>query len=301
MYIKVYCIIAHKNPKQIKELIGLLQDNKSLFFIHLDKTVDVNSFRNILEEKNCFFIKKRVSCTWGTYSLVQATLNAMAEVQEFIQINYIGADYHFVLLSGEDLPLKSTIYIHEFLKKNAKKSFLHYWSLPYGKWWAGGFFRLENIYLYDYKKYSKRNYWLNRVIKTLQLDAVLPLSRFKNQFPDFKIYGSSQWMILNQDLVTFVLNESTKNVKFNSIFKYVLAPDELYFATLILNFDKQKQFEICNIPTHLIHFEGADASPKYLQIKDLVSIRDKDLLFARKFDPLLNQQAIDFIKSTIKA
>jgi hypothetical protein len=35
MYSKIYLILAHKKPHQLKELIAMLQDGKS--FIHVDK------------------------------------------------------------------------------------------------------------------------------------------------------------------------------------------------------------------------------------------------------------------------
>jgi hypothetical protein len=299
MYLKVYCVLVHKNPSQIKELISLLQDDHSLFFIHLDKKINLNSYKELLNQKNCFFVKKRVACSWGKYSLVQATLNAMKEVHDLINANYSGAKYHFIMLSGEDLPLTTNQQIQEYLSSNTETSFINYWELPYEKWWQGGLFRLENLYLFEYKKHPKWNYWLNRAIKKLQFNFLLPLNQFKKRFSGFKIYGSSQWMLLNQDLVAFVLKESCDNPKFNSIFKYVLAPDELYFATLILNYDKQKQFKINNVTSHLVCFNGADPSPKYLQIEDIEKNDNENLLFARKFDPSLNQNAIEFVKKTL--
>ncbi|KIA99812.1 beta-1,6-N-acetylglucosaminyltransferase [Flavobacterium sp. KMS] len=291
MYIKVYFILAHKNPSQIKDLISLLEDNKSLFFIHLDKKVNQNEYKSLIDNSSCHFVKNRVSCTWGKYSLVQASLNGMKEVQNFINTNFKSAKYHFIMLSGEDLPLKKNDFIHDFLKTKTETSFLNYWKLPYSKWWGGGLFRFENLYFFQYKKYSKLNYWINRIIKKIGLKFLLPLNRFMQQFPDFNIYGASQWMILNEDMVAFVLEKSNDNHKFNSIFKYVLAPDELYFSTLILNFDVLKQFPVDNIKTHLVNFNGVDASPKYLEIEDL-DFNKEDFLFARKFDPNVNHKTI---------
>ena len=285
MYLKVYCVFV-------------LQDDNSLFFIHLDKKINLNSYKDLLNQKNCFFVKKRVSCSWGKYSLVQATLNAMKEVHDLINTNYSGSKYHFIMLSGEDLPLKTNQHIQEYLMSNTEISFINYWELPYEKWWQGGLFRLENLYLFEYKKYPKWNYWLNRAIKKLQLNFLLPINQFKKKLPDFKIYGSSQWMILNHDLVIFILKMSAENRNFNAVFKYVLAPDELYFATLILNYDKQKKNRINNVTSHLVCFNGADPSPKYLQIEDIEKNDNKKLLFARKFDSSFNQNAIDFVKKT---
>jgi hypothetical protein len=298
MYIKVYCILAHKKPSQIQDLIALLDDNKSLFFIHLDKKVNQKEYENLTKNSSCHFIKNRVRCGWGTYSLVQATLNTMKEVESFMIEHYTHSKYHFIMLSSEDLPLKRNEAIHEFLKSNINTSFLNYWKLPYNKWWGGGLFRLENFYFFQYKKYPKLNYWTNRVIKKMHFSFLLPLNRFENRFPNFQIYGSSQWMILTKDLLGFILEKSNKNIKFNSVFKYVLAPDELYFATLILNYNLQKQHVVCNKKTHLVCFNGAEASPRYLEDGDLYSI-EESLLFARKFDPEYNAKTIETLKKMI--
>lgn len=298
MYIKVYCILAHKNLLQLEDLISILHDEKSLFFIHLDKKVNQIKYKTILQNSNCHFVKSRIACSWGKYSLVQATLNTMKEVQDYMNVYFKNSDYHFIMLSGEDLPLKTNPYIHDFLESNNQTSFLNYWKLPYAKWWNGGFFRFESFYFFGYKKYNKLNYWINRIIKKMHLNFLFPLKRFYKQFPNFQIYGASQWMLLSKDLVAFVLEKNNENPKFNSIFKYVLAPDELYFPTLILNFDVQKQFSISNNKSHLVSFSGADPSPRYLEIADLESNKG-DFLFARKFDPTINQNAIIEIKKIV--
>jgi len=142
------------------------------------------------------------------------------------------------------------------------------------------------------------NYRINRIIKKIHLKSLLPLNRFNKNFPDFKIYGASQWMILTSDMVSFILEKNNDNKKFNSIFKYVLAPDELYFATLILNFDVKKQFTVSNMKTHLVSFSGAEPSPKYLEVEDLENDKE-DFLFARKFDSNINQDSIDKVKTII--
>lgn len=298
MYIKVYCILAHKNPSQVQELISLLDDKKSLFFIHLDKKVNEKKYENAIENSSCYFVKNRVSCTWGKYSLVQATLNAMKEVQSFMNANFKNSNYHFIMLSGEDLPLKQNSFIHDFLKNKTDTSFLNHWKLPYNKWWEGGLFRFENLFLFEYKKYSKLNYRINRIIKKIHLKSLLPLNIFNKKFPDFQIYGSRQWMILSKDIIAFILEKSIDNTKFNYVFRYVLAPDELYFATLILNYDLEKKFVIENIETHLICFTGSEPSPKYLGVEDL-GIRTEKMLFARKFDSNLNGNTINRVKEII--
>lgn len=295
MYIKVYFILAHKNPVQLSELVSLLDDGKSLFFIHLDAKMKQENFKERIPNVHCHFIKKRERCSWGTFSLVQATLNGMKEVSEYMNANYSGFEYHFIMLSGECLPLKSNNYLHQFLESNRNISFLHYWQLPYDKWFGGGWFRVEKVYWFSYKKHPKWNYWVNRIVKKLRLDFLSPLNRFKKLFSQFHFYGNSQWMILEKDLIDFVFGINQKYPEFNAVFKYTLAPDEMYFSTLILNFGKKHRFKINNSPSHLVLFKGSESSPQYLSIEN-ISQGSEQTLFARKFDPAINNVTMTYIK-----
>lgn len=300
MYLKVYFILAHKKPAQLKELITLLQDGKSFFFIHLDRKVNLKDFKIIEKEGRCHFIKNRVRCNWGDFSLVKATLNGISEIQQFMEINHAGNDYHCVFLSGEDLPLKSNKTIHLFLEEQQNKSFINHWKLPYDKWWGGGFFRFESLYLFNFIKYPKTHYWLNKMIRYLKFDFLFPIHRMKKRFPKLELYGSSQWMILSKNLMEFIIDTSKKNPKFNSLFKPVLAPDELYFPTLIYHFQKKKYFVIENAATHLAIFESLNPNPKYLSIEEIQKNNTTTLLFARKFDPQKNADAMNYLHNYLK-
>lgn len=300
MYSKVYFILAHKKPEQLSALISLLQDGKSFFFIHVDKSVALHLFEAITQMEHCYFIKQRERSTWGGYGLVQATLNGMKEIQEYMKNNQQNVNYHCILLSGEDLPLKSNKTIHNFLESKPEKSFIHHWKLPYEKWWNGGLFRFESLYVFDYHKRPKAHYWLNKIIRKLQLHFLFPINRIKKKYPDVALYGGSQWMILSEKLIEFLVETSNRSPKFSKLFKYVLAPDELYFPTLIHHFQKGQPFVIENTPTHLILFEGNKPNPKYLSVIDLKDNSKETMLFARKFDNAINGDTIAYIQTIIK-
>lgn len=301
MHYKVYLILAHKKPEQLYNLISLLQDDSSFFFIHIDKKVDIDLFKNKAQFKQCFFIKKRVECYWGNYSLVQATLNAIEEVNVFMEHNFPEDSYHCIMLSGEDLPLKSNNELSVYLQKQTEVSFLHHWELPYKNWWKGGFFRFESLFLFNAIKYPKTHYWSNRIISNLRLDFLFPMNQIKSIFPDFVFYGASQWMILSKGMITNILEFSHNNQNFNRCFKYVLAPDETYFPSLIYQFKINEICKVENAQTHLALFTGNAANPKYLSIEDLKNNETSTTLFARKFDRDINGDAIDFVQTLIKA
>jgi hypothetical protein len=300
MYSKVYLILAHKKPTQLKELITLLQDGKSFFFIHLDKSVSIHLFDAVQQMDRCYFIKNRKQSRWGGFGIVQATLNGMMEIKEFMESNNSSENYHCILLSGEDLPLQSNEKIHNFLVNKQDISFIHYWKLPYEKWWNGGLFRFESLYVFDYNKHQKAHYWLNKTIRKLKLDFLLPINRFKKRFPDLELYGSSQWMIFSKNLIESIVKKSIEKQEFKKLFKQVLLPDELYIIILIQNFLKIETSLIQNNPTHLIVFKGVNPNPQYLTIEDIKNNKSETTLFARKFEDGINGDAITYIKTILQ-
>ena len=155
MHHKVYLILAHKNPNQLNDLISLLQDENSIFFIHIDEKVNIESFKKVITGSNYFFVSIREKCYWGDFSLVRATLNSFKEIHEYMEDKFPNDSYHCIMLSGEDLPMKTNEEITLFLQNRPDVSFLCHWELPYDKWWKGGFFRFESLYLFSFVKYQK--------------------------------------------------------------------------------------------------------------------------------------------------
>lgn len=297
MYHKIYVILAHKNPEQLGKLIELLQDGLSSVFIHLDKKTPIEPFKYLNTFPQCFFVKNRVKCKWGTYSLVQATMNSYIEVADYMSQNFAASNYHVILMSGEDMPLKSSNYIHNYLSEKQDLSLINYWQLPYEGWWGGGWFRLKSLFLpgVTHKKCHNR---LNLFLTKVGLDSIKPYHRLKREYPEMNIYGSLQWMILNSEAIKQLLYITKTHPKLNSIFKYTFAPDETYFISL-LKLSTSEKLKISNSRNFLVIFEGVNSSPNYLTIYDVKNQINNDILFGRKFDAIRNKSTIDYIRKEI--
>jgi hypothetical protein len=300
MYAKVYLILAHKKPEQIAVLISLLQDGNSYFFIHLDKKINIKLFETIRQMERCFFIEKRKRSRWGGFNLVQATINGMKEIQSYMNINHSLTNYHCIFLSGEDLPIQTNADIHNFLEGKKEYSFIHHWKLPYDKWWGGGLFRFESLFIFNFIKYRKAHYWLNRIIDKLNFNFVFAINKLKKDYPNIDLYGSSQWMILSKKMINSIIDTSLEKKEFKQIFKYVFAPDELYIITLIKNFIKNENLLIVNSATHLVRFKGVSANPEYISISDVENNKTCATLFARKFDNEINGDTISYIQNFLR-
>jgi hypothetical protein len=279
-----YLVLTHDNPAHLHRLINTLRDADNDFYIHVDKKIDIEKFK-LNKEKNVIFLEgQRVSCTWGDYSLVQATLNLMHEVvARKIEYDYL------ILLSGACYPLKSNSYIAEFLDRNNGKQFIEAFSFP-------------NI---EFDKLSMRldKYWypacppFRQYKLRLQniLIKYLPSRDYLKVLNGQKPYTGSQWWALTNECASYILDYVRKNSKIVGLFKTSSCPDEAFFQTILMNSKFKKSI------SHKITFtewEKKKWSPNTITIKHLELLNKKiildasdnnspnkkeEVLFARKF------------------
>jgi hypothetical protein len=115
---KIYLILAHKSPKQLERQIRALNDEQSVFYIHIDLKSDLNLFQTIEKIDNVYLIKERVDCIWGDFSIIIATLNLIENAIK----NH--KDGFCILMSGNDYPIKSKSFINSFLNQNSDTVFI---------------------------------------------------------------------------------------------------------------------------------------------------------------------------------
>lgn len=96
-----YLIAAHTDTVQLYNMVSALQiKNVTTFFIHIDKKVDINPFKDKLSKcENVIFIKKRVKTYWGGFSQCRYQINLIEEC-----LNYNCKFDRIFFLSGLDYP-----------------------------------------------------------------------------------------------------------------------------------------------------------------------------------------------------
>jgi hypothetical protein len=278
-----YLILAHRLPSQLKILVNLCQHPEVDFYIHVDKKANLNEYREILQGPNIFFIRNRVSCRWGTYSLVQATINGMKEIQEKGGYDYIN------FISGQDLPLVSTEGFMQFLKKNNGHEFIS--CNPYNPldpWWK----KNESRFL----KYNFQNW---RIPGKYRLQFIFNRLMSPRRMPDnFILAGESQWFCITSALADYLLYYIKTHPKYVLYFKYVWGADEFIFSTIAYNSTFRAAIA-GNL--HYIDWEGpSDGHPKTLGASDLEQAFESSKFFARKFDLTTNPEAIEALVNKAK-
>lgn len=314
-------IMAHKNAGQLKRLIKTIVSESIDVFVHLDKKWALKK-DEIKEIENCaenvYVLKKRIHGVLDRFSLPQIELNLIKSALKKEKTN--GEKYnYFILLSGQDYPIKSREYIKEFLDKQYPKPLIDYDPAVIGNWVWGKYqlTKWENK-ITDIQ--SRRKKGLIRSVCVGFCVLAYKVEKFFRGIPwdklqknDIKIYGGTQWWILPHGVIDYVNKEIKKNKKVIKQLKRAWTPEENFFQTLALNspfadyiiendeiFDKGsgsfKAMTYCNFSTPTKPFRG---HPHVITVEDYDRIIVKKALFARKFDDTVDKEVLDLVDNNI--
>lgn len=308
-------IMAHKNKEQLIRLIKAVSSKDIDVFIHLDKKWKLTAEELATIENssdNVFVIKKRIHGVLDRFSLPQIELNLIdaainREKQTGIKYGY------FILLSGQDYPIKSKAYIQKFLDEQYPKPLVDYDPATIGNWVYGKYqlTKYENK-IDEIQKRRKKG-----LIRSIQVGFCVLFYRLEKFFrgipwdnlqkTDIKIYGGSQWWILPHGVIDYVKEQLKCNKKVIRELKRAWTPEENFFQTLALNSEyrkyivdndaifiqgEQKAMTYCNFITPTKRFRG---HPHIITVEDFDRIMAKKALFARKFDMNEDSKVLDMI------
>ncbi|MDB5157017.1 MAG: hypothetical protein JWR50_1724 [Mucilaginibacter sp.] len=271
-----HLILAHGNKSQLERLVKRLIYPNTDIYIHLDAKSDIAEFAYLESLEGVFFIKKRTGIKWGDYSMVTATLISFEEILK------AGQDYsHINLLSGQDYPLKSAAIIQKFLFENKDKSFIKYLSI-FDDWHESK----SRITMYSFGDYNfplkfKVQDLLNRFLP----DRKMPLG--------LKPYGFSQWITITPACVAYALDYLKKHKSVRRSFRLIWAVDEIVFQTILMN--SPLKDSIVNDHLRYIKFKRGASRPNTLTMADAKLLVDSDKFYARKFDPNVDSEILDYL------
>jgi hypothetical protein len=261
-----HLILAHKNPLQLEKMIDALDHPDFDFYVHVDKKTDIAPFLYLEKHPRIFFIRQRVKVYWACYSMVQATVNGMSEILNSGQYGYIN------LMSGQDFPIKSPEFIHQYFSRNSGMEFITCNEYDEkDEWWREAIVRIRHYHFQNLRIPGR--YRLQDFANKILPDRKYPL--------EHTIVGRSQWFSITRQSAAYILDFLEKNPKVVRFFKYVWAPDELIFSTILFNSPFKSR-----IRPNLVYVDWSEKkpNPKLLSIEDLEKLKASDKLFARKFD-----------------
>lgn len=285
--IKAYLILAHKYPKQLNRLVEALDDELSCFFIHIDKSSDMEQFGDLKKFGNRIEFLYREKAEWASYGLVQAILHGLQAARD--------SEYefgHVILLSGQDYPIRSNEYISRFSEENSDKIFLEYHRLPDHEKWQphGGLYRV-NKYFMGFKT------WQRLCSKTLNFLSGMLSFLQRRMYGGMEPYAGSMWWMFNMPAVNYILDFIRDHPGYVAFHRYTFAVDEVFFHTILLNAKEVSLSDnIVNSNKRFIKWKDYKAShPELISEEYLPELKRSDALFARKFEADKGCDVLDII------
>lgn len=265
-------IPVHKEPQLLFQFVNCF-DNHYHFYIHVDANYDINKF--YFKKDNVRFLEKRIACPWGRLDIVRATLAGLDAIFEK-QVNYS----HIYIMGDQAYPLKPLTFITDFFKMNEGNSFFYYNNASQEKT------RVR------YEKFHCKNrltgFLLNRLLS-------------KRTFPaGYDPFWGSPWIVLATAHARYLVDFLKKQNKFYSFFKYVHAPNELIYHTVLLNSEFKNN--IINKDLLFTSFRSNKSHPRILtkQHFNILPFDDNYKLFARKFNLSVDADVIEMINHHIQ-
>ncbi len=243
---------------------------------------------------NAFLLESK-NVVWGGYSMVDAEIRGIKELLK------ISAEWDFFInLSGQDYPLRSQVFIQDFLSRNEGTDFIQ--ILDQAKERPDTMNRVENYFIETDNGFSGTPYK-------------------RPYLPDVTPYIGGQWMILSRECCEFICY-SGEVEKLKSFYQNTLIPDESFFQTVIMNTsysgtivndDKRaivwipdegtklrpKTFT-ANDTKSLIASGSIKLRPKTFTANDTEFLLTSDALFARKFDEAVDSSIFDILESELQ-
>lgn len=274
-----HLILAHHNPVQLTRLINRLKHPDADIYIHLDLKAPLEYFGEVFKLPQVYLVKKRSKVYWGSYSVVQATLNG---IEEILAANKA---YSYInLLSGNDYPIKSTEQIHRFFDERPDYIFMEYLTED-SDWWQRIKTRVTQYHLTDF------NFPGAYFVQTF-FNKIAPRRKAPNSLV---FVGRSQWFTITLDSARYITEYLRANPKVGRFFRFTWAPDEIALQTILFNSPLKDKIINCNY--RYIDWSENKASPKTLTMEDAPKLLNSDCLYARKFDLDKQPEIMDYLDS----
>lgn len=279
-----FLVIAHKDDYTLETLLTLLDHPNNDIFLHMDLKNDEFKelkYKKKLKHSDLISIP-RINISWGGYTQIKAEI-ALLEVALKRKVDY--KYYH--LLSGEDLPIKSMPFIHDFYEQNFPKNFVRFEKETFT-------YTNRVRFYYPLQDLLGRNRF-NKIFNKLSI----PIQRLLNikRNTEIEFQKGTQWFSITEQLVKYILE---RKVWIEDTFKNTLCGDEIFLQTLIHSsefrntlFHKKYDNDLKAIMRYIDWDRG---NPYIFKLSDFDELIKSPYLFARKFNSEIDKDIIEKIK-----
>lgn len=256
-----YFLLVHRYPAQFKRLFKAIYHPGNQYVIHIDKSSGDDLAQEIarfLMPYQGVAILEPQAAVWGGYSLVDAELRGMALLLE-LDTRWS----HYINLSGQDFPLKTQNYIHQFFIENPGRQFIR--ALDQAKERPDTLNRVSHMFLEEHGKMTATG-------------VARPYMRGNTPFI------GTQWKAVTRAFCEYVCHDPQAE-RFKDFYRNSFIADEAFFQTVMMNTGDHGI--VMNDDLRMIDWvpDGdIKLRPRNYDEADFERLRQSSDLFARKFD-----------------
>jgi hypothetical protein len=292
---KHYLLLAHDQPDHVVRLIRRLDDAESTFWLHVDARVDIEQWSLVTDHPDVVVVGPRVSCVWGTWSMVEAQLAQMRACLAGGEPGYL------IMLSGQSYPVKTIAHIDRYLTEHAESVHMDLWALE-ARWPDNHRDRLDYFcipmsedkgdirLLRPRQQMNARELagWTRRLLRETDVRRTVEVLRtIGRRRPDVsrEVVGGSQWWALPWDVARALMAHAGRHPEYEEFLRWSQFPDETYFQTLLSTLDPEAGSSARPSPTYVDWTEGDWDLPRAMDASDVDDLLHlpEHVLFARKF------------------
>ncbi|MDR0332223.1 MAG: beta-1,6-N-acetylglucosaminyltransferase [Dysgonamonadaceae bacterium] len=268
-------MLIHQDNEQVKKLIKHLSKDFDIY-VHIDKRalVQVGS----IQGQNVF-VYKEYKTYWGSFNQIMATLYLLEKA-------YKKGYNRYMLISGQDLPIKTNKEIKVFFENNDME-YISIEKIPRQDGWPD----MSKFTRYHFDQMNKRIEGKIFIKVTAEIFSKL-MSIIKPRKLDYDFYGGSNWTNYTHNCVRKILEYLENNPTYINRFKWTKCADEIFYQTIVNQLDGLK---ITNDCLRYINWTDGPEYPRTLRINDYDKIMSSNKLFARKFDIDKDREVIEKI------
>lgn len=248
------------------------------------KGYDFKNYTENIKEAGIYEVPS-ISVEWGATSLIDAELNLLKAATLRAHYDY----YH--LISGEDLPIKTQDYIHNFFTANKEKEFVGFQDKKF-------LFPERVRYYYPFQKNLRHRFSVQRIINCLSCVIQKTLHIHRNK--DIEFQKGTAWFSITDNLARYVVNKE-KYVK--KVFNHTFLTDEVFLQTLVHNSEFKNNLYVeagdANPAARMRLIDWNRVKPYTFKSQDFLEIKTSNMLFARKFNCEVDLEIIDKIVSLL--
>lgn len=290
-----FVMLAHDDPGHVGRLVRQLDFPDARVWLHVDAKASLDDWREVTTAPNVTVVTPRTRCSWGTFSLVEATL---AAVRSALQV--AADDDVLVLLSGQAYPVKSTERIKSYFAANSGRVLMDVRRIE-DAWPDDHRTRCYHYPLsevtgdlaltkpFSEMKLRERRGMFLRLVRRLGPRRALQLMRQTwptGRAPVAQQYGGSQWWGLPAGIARTCLAFHDAHPEFADYYRWSQYPDELYFQNLLFAaVPALRPTDCLPSPMYVDWTPGDWSLPRVFGNEDFEKLvaQGETVLFARKF------------------